>query len=434
MFKHLSILLSFLSSRALADGYWDEQFGVPGAPGGVVAVARFGNKVIVGGSFTSIGGVSATNLAQWDGTNWAPVGGGVGGVVYALAVAGGQLYVGGYFTQVGDVGANNIARWDGTNWSALQEGVNDIVIAMASDGASVYAGGHFTMAGRNTVGKVARWDGTNWSGLGLGILTVGAVGSVDSLAVSGGNLYVGGDFRIAGGTAATNIARWDGSAWHALGNGLRLADYSGIENGAVRSLAIASDKLYAGGYFRLAGTTPATNIAAWDGVQWSELRGGTGSIGEVSTVTFSGSVLYAGGSFTNIGGIPAYRVENWDGHDWSALGSGVSELGRAGEGILGLASTGSELVAVGIFTSAGGQPSTNIALWHIPHEVAVQRSGTELRLSWPGTGRNFVLEACSSLSATNWRAVPLTPSLENGAWIVTNELTSTTGFYRLRRR
>jgi len=57
-----------------------------------------------------------------------------------------------------------------------------------------------------------------------------------------------------------------------------------------------------------------------------------------------------------------------------------------------LASTGSELVAVGVFDTAGGNPSTNIALWHIPHELAIQRSGDEVRLSWPETGSNFVLE------------------------------------------
>src|SRR5207247_8454791 len=90
MFKSLSILLApvtIFCQCTLAGDSWDEQFGVPGSsPGGVAAVAVLGNRVFVGGGFTKIGGVAATNLAQWDGTNWAPVSGGVGGVVYALAV------------------------------------------------------------------------------------------------------------------------------------------------------------------------------------------------------------------------------------------------------------------------------------------------------------------------------------------------------------
>ncbi len=436
MFKHLSVLLSFLSSRVLADGYWDEHFGVPGAnPGGVIAVTVVGEKLIVGGNFVSIGGIPATNLAQWDGRKWAQVGGGVqGGAVYALAVAGGSLFVGGSFNQVGELGASNIAQWDGTNWSALAGGVNAVVLALAWDGQNLYAGGHFTMAGTNAVRKVACWDGTNWAGLGSGIISLDWVSAVDSLTVGRDGLYVGGRFRFAGGIAATNIARWDGSAWHALGNGLRLFDGYPFENGSVNALTMANRFLYAGGVFRLAGTVPVTSIAAWDGTQWYQLGSGMGDLAGIATLAASGRDLYAGGVFSSIGGVPLNRLARWDGESWYSLGRGISEIGSLGEGVSGLASTGSEVVAVGLFTSAGGQPSTNIALWHIPHELGIHRSQTDVKLSWPATGSNFLLEACSSLSATNWRAVPLTPSLENGAWVVTNELTSTTGFYRLRRR
>jgi trimeric autotransporter adhesin len=36
------------------------------------------------------------------------------------------------------------------------------------------------------------------------------------LAVYGGSLYAGGNFTTAGGVAAPNIARWNGSAWFAV--------------------------------------------------------------------------------------------------------------------------------------------------------------------------------------------------------------------------
>ncbi len=429
------LLLVIASNPVLSGDSWDQYFGIPGSsPGGVAAVVVFANKLIVGGNFTSIGGVTATNLAQWDGTTWAPVGGGVGGVVYALAVSAGQLFVGGHFSQVGAVRVNNVARWNGTEWSALGEGVNDVVFALASEATNLYAGGHFTTAGTNQVGKLARWDGTAWYGLGLGIVPVGPVGVVGTLAVSGDELYVGGDFRVAGGIAATNIARWDGASWHDLGGGLRNFDYGGAENGGVGALVVDQGILYAAGEFRLAGSSQATNIAAWDGTRWSDLSGGVNGLGSISALAFNGRDLFTGGGFTNIGGVSASRLAKWNGRSWSSLGSGVSYMGGLSGTVFGLASTGSELVAVGIFTSAGGQPSTNIALWRIPHELAIQRSQADVKLSWPGTGSNFVLEACSSLSATNWRAVPLTPSLENGEWVVTKELVSTNEIYRLRRR
>jgi len=52
-----------------------------------------------------IGGVSATNIAKWDGTNWSALGTGLGtgdgDTVSALAIWGDNLYVGGYFTNAG---------------------------------------------------------------------------------------------------------------------------------------------------------------------------------------------------------------------------------------------------------------------------------------------------------------------------------------------
>ena len=45
--------------------------------------------------------------------------------------------------------------------------------------------------------------------------------NVYALAVSGSTLYAGGDFTTAGGSAANNIAQWNGSSWSALGSGIR---------------------------------------------------------------------------------------------------------------------------------------------------------------------------------------------------------------------
>jgi hypothetical protein len=67
---------------------------------------------------------------------------------------------------------------------------------------------------------------------------------VFALAVSGSDLYAGGYFTTAGGSAATNIAKWDGSSWSALGSGM---------NSFVRALAVSSSNLYAGGEFTMEG-------------------------------------------------------------------------------------------------------------------------------------------------------------------------------------
>jgi hypothetical protein len=133
--------------------------GVDG--GGVEALAVVGNEVYVGGNFTSAGGVSANRVARFNTqTNtWSTLGTGSsngvnGPFVFALAVVGSEVVVGGVFTSAGGVSANGVARFNTqTNtWSTLgtgsSNGVSGVgVAALAVVGNEVYVGGLFGSAG-----------------------------------------------------------------------------------------------------------------------------------------------------------------------------------------------------------------------------------------------------------------------------------------------
>jgi hypothetical protein len=83
----------------------------------VQALAVVGNEVYVGGWFTLAGGVFANRVARFNTlTNtWSALGtgssNGVNGTVFALAVVGNEVVVGGTFTSAGGVSANNVARY-----------------------------------------------------------------------------------------------------------------------------------------------------------------------------------------------------------------------------------------------------------------------------------------------------------------------------------
>jgi len=116
------------------------------------------------------------------------------------------------------------------------------VLALVVSGSDLYVGGSFTAAGGVAATNIAKWDGNQWSALGSGVNS-----TVVALAVSGSDLYVGGNFSTAGGVTANGIAKWDGSSWSALGSGI------GGDSSFVSALAVAGSDLYAGGDFKTAG-------------------------------------------------------------------------------------------------------------------------------------------------------------------------------------
>jgi len=189
-------------------------------------------------------------------------------------------------------------------------------------GPALYVGGIFTSAGGSPAYGIARWDGSGWSAVGGGL--GGLAPFVRALVVhddgSGAALYAGGTFTTAAGLSARRIARWNGSGWSTLGNGM---------NDAVSALTVFDDGggpvLYSGGSFSVAGDEGVGRIAKWDGSVWAGLA--TGMHDEILALSAfddgSGPALYAGGAFTTAGGAAANRIARWNGSSWSALGSGV---------------------------------------------------------------------------------------------------------------
>jgi len=440
---------SFPASAMPGDENWDITFGVPGANGAIGSFLVVEGVLYTGGSFTEIGGVSASGIAKWDGTNWSSLSSGVNGSVSAVLSWKDKLYVAGNFDHAGVILTKNIACWDGTNWSALgsglAEGVGNEVHALASDGAKLYAGGRFHRAGGLNATNVAAWDGTSWAALGDGVSAICGdeepreeCGVVNCLAVFERTLFVGGSFRGAGGLDVNNIAMWDGTNWSSPGAGLRTYDTPNLPNsfnGSVNAFASSMRSLYALGDFRRAGSVFSTNLARWTGTEWESLNAGTrspfGGPGAALTLVLNGKNLYLGGAFAAVAGVLANNITQGDGTNWFALGSGVTP---APDGLVSaLCSTGTELFVGGIFNSAGGSPSTNIALWHIPHSLSINRSGNAVELSWPATGSNMVLQAKNDLDGADWISVPQPLTIVNDRCVVTNEISSSRRFYRLRR-
>src|SRR5260221_14760739 len=80
--------------------------------------AGSGPALYVGGFFTSAGGAPANNIAKWNGSAWAPLGGGLSPAVGALAVfddgTGPALHAG----NAGGAAAR-VFKWNGSTWTLV---------------------------------------------------------------------------------------------------------------------------------------------------------------------------------------------------------------------------------------------------------------------------------------------------------------------------
>lgn len=278
---------------------------------------------------------------------WRSMGGmpGTDGAVYCSAVdATGNLYVGGAFTIAGNVRSSGVAKWDGANWTSISPPLQNggTVEAMAIDAqGNLYVGGSFREMGGISALRIAKWDGAQWHamGTGLGANGVYATQSVKAITIGpGGQIYAGGFFAEAGSTTVNNIARWDGSHWHPLGQGLIDSSPS------VKALVFdASGTLYATGRFKWQGddTPISPSIAKWNGNTWSSLGTGLGgfpypdAVGDALIFDHAGNLIVAG-QFTSAGGVSMKNIARWNGTSWSAFGAGLAETGT---GVLALSLT-----------------------------------------------------------------------------------------------
>ena len=239
------------------------------------------------------------------------------------------------------------------------QGLDGIVNAVAVGGTNVYVGGSFTKAGSVNATNIARWDGTGWSALGSGVNN-----QVYALAVHGTQVYAGGKFTQAGSVNANFVAKWNGSSWSALGSGAN----NGV-SGYVYALAARTDGpagVYVGGPFVSANKSDGSSltvnyVAQWISNSWSTL--GTGVGGTVYAITASGSNAYVGGNFTSASPVSANHIARWN-NGWSALTNFFGGQDGVNGYVNAIAVSGSNVYVGGNFTgAAGGASATNIAMY-----------------------------------------------------------------------
>ncbi|MBL8724335.1 MAG: hypothetical protein JNK49_09825 [Planctomycetes bacterium] len=208
------------------------------------------------------------------------------------------------------------AQW---NLTGGNPGFNGPLTDLLQTTGDLFACGSFTTAGTATVRNVARWNGTAWQ-------AVGALGSsaadVRVLAVmNNGNLIAGGRIFTPVLSNPAHVSVFNGSSWAPLGSGP-----NGGSNVGVSALTVLPNgDVIAGGQFTNVGVDFIANVARWNGSSWVAMGNSLGAVVE-SLATLSDGTVVAGGSFvTQVAlGQTANRLAVWGGGSWFRLGTGMN--------------------------------------------------------------------------------------------------------------
>jgi hypothetical protein len=326
--------------QVLAD---PRQAGIPG-PRSVVlhlAVGRGGAVVLSGYYSDALLPGRRWNVSRWNGHRRRTLGPGFLGVS-TVAVAGRRrIFAAGPLqpTRAGDDTIRQVGRWHGGRWHSADPGLppklkgvvglNGVVLAADCGELRRWRKGRWQPGPGNTAdsagrpcvvpaavapngdligvatpadaapylpwgagSQIVRWDGRRWQALGDESLPF----DVLSVAVApNGDVYAAGEIRTTGhyGTRTTGyVLRWDGTHWQALGGEL---------NGGVNAVAVTrAGEVYIGGAFHADVDFPAPNyVARWRDGAWQPLGPGLDREVTALVVAPNGDIV-VGGYFTGL--------------------------------------------------------------------------------------------------------------------------------------
>ena len=254
-------------------------------------------------------------------------------------------------------------------------------------------------------------DGGAWSALGSNGAGDGAPQRVHALAVSGSDLYVGGYFDNAAGIPeADYVARWNGSAWSALGSngsGTGRSTDCGPRPRGLRQRPLRRRRASPTPRASPRPTTSPGGTAA-PGPPWARTAPATGRSNDpVYALAVSGSDLYVGRQFPNAAGIAeADYVARWDGSAWSALGSDGS-----GDGALDGAGLRPRGLRHATSTWAVGSPTPRASPRPTTSPGGTAAPGPPWARTAPATGRSTdaVAPSRSPAATSTWAGSSTTP-------------------------
>ena len=436
--------VSGVASRKVArlnhDGTLDSSFD-PGSGGDHYSVIRSvvtasDGQVLVGGNFATVKGLDRNRIARLHtdasgDSSFNPGTGADNEVLAVLAQPDGKVLIGGHFTTVNGVSRFNVARLNGNG--TLDTGFVPPI------GANEYGSAYTSMAlqpdGRIILGgfysELFPGGDSEYVQTRFQYLRLNANGSVDSSFAAGtggegsyilsvalqadGKVLFGGYIDPFSNPGPGLIRRnSNGSADASFNPGLAASTYVG-------SIAVQPDgKILVGGNvfsFLNSGVIRLNSTGAVDGSFASAAVGANSTV--YSIALQPDGKLLVGGDFTAINDTSRNSIARFNANGTIDLGfnPGTGADGRVRS--IALQPDGNVLIA-GDFTSVNGVVRPLVARLYgesSAPSLTITRSGSFMTISWPVTTRNFQLQESANLALPNVWLPVAQPTMTNGTQI-----------------
>lgn len=362
---------------------------------GLATPADGDSRVLVGGFFTSCGGLVSPHVCEYSFVtksfqpfNMTPAG--MIGLPNAVLKAGyaNRSYV---LSTTGGSAPSGTLRWTGSSPSS---GSWLFALAVITSAFLEFRGQLMVGTDSSAFGFVGFWDGGSstfekvYGQAGV----FGVDDHVYALVQFQNMVAIGGRFKRAASNTlfASGVVLWDPDAkdFYALEDTTSPSGSEGVggSSAAVMALAVLNGELYVGGTFTSVGGTyvAADNIARWTpapggaaaGGAWKVVGNGVGSQQGTNApiralAVVGGRVFLGGGGFTVAAGVAVRSIASHDGINmYNLVGGGVTPTVGMTAYVNALLPYGQDCVVVGgTFIDAGGYAASNVAIYNLTLEL-----------------------------------------------------------------
>jgi hypothetical protein len=284
------------------------------------AAEKVGDKIYVGGEFSTVGRTYGGYLAAVDistgllDSNFPKANGPISAIVDD---GNGGWFVAGRFNQIGGVAINGLAHIQSTK--IVNSSFNPLtscsladcpsIFAMSLDGTSLYVTGSFSTLNGSPRTNIGAFDTTD-----LSLKSFAPVLPNGTSRMVAKNNYVYLDcFGTFNGSPCAEIVKVDSNGNRVTGWKIELRDSNFNGYMTPNAIAIDDDKIYVGGTFDRVNGSARTGLAAVT-ISDASLSSWAPSLSEREVISLSidGSQIYIGGYFASINGTTRYSAASVD--------------------------------------------------------------------------------------------------------------------------